>query len=50
MAAECMVQAIFDWVDWVGISTILVLIIVLGLLWVCLRDRNGNDTGDHNRT
>jgi hypothetical protein len=37
------VQAIFDWVDWVGLSTVLLLIIVLGLLWLWSLARNGND-------
>jgi hypothetical protein len=39
------VQAIFDWVDWVGLSIVL-LIIVTGFLWVWHRDRNGNDAGE----
>jgi hypothetical protein len=28
-ASECVVQVFFDWVDWVGISTMVVLMIVL---------------------
>jgi hypothetical protein len=28
------VEALLDWVDWTGISTILLLIVALGLVWL----------------